>query len=157
MKIPTPAECGLPPKFDSWRSGQSEALSVIITNQKRVTGLQMPTGKGKSPVCVAAALISKVPTCVVTNSRGLQDQYLKDFKEIGMVDIRGKRNYKCDMRADYTCEEGHAARCPSKGALGCSASNAEMRAATSSLVVTNYAKWTSARKYGMGMQHFQQV
>lgn len=32
-----------------------------------------------------------------------------------------------------------------------------MRAATSWLVVTNYDKWTAARKFGQGMAHFQQV
>ena len=157
MKVPSPAEIGLPDKISSWRSNQAEAVSVIITNPKRVTALAAPTGFGKSAVVVAAAILSKTPTCIVTNSRGLQDQYLDLYKSIGMVDIRGKRNYQCDLKPDYTCEEGHAARCPYKGTVGCPASNAEMRAATSSLVVTNYAKWTSARKYGQGMQHFKQV
>ncbi len=157
MKIPSPAELGLPDQFDRWRPSQEKGLDVIITNPKRVTALSIPTGGGKGPLCVGAALHSGLPTCIVTESRGLQDQYLRDFRSIGMVDIRGKSNYTCDMREGFSCEEGHAARCPYKGSVGCPASLAEMKAATSNLVVTNYAKWTSSKKYGMGMQHFKQV
>jgi Rad3-related DNA helicase len=157
MKIPSPEEIGLPESITKWRSGQEEAIAMGMENTKRVTAISMPTGGGKSPLLVALALLSKQPTCIVTESRGLQTQYTDLFGSIGMVDIRGKRNYQCDLKAEYTCEEGHAARCPYKGTVGCPASQAEMRAATSPLVVTNYAKWTSAKKYGQGMQHFKQV
>lgn len=129
----------------------------MITSQKRAVAVSAPTGFGKSPVYVAAALLSKRPTCIVTESRGLQTQLMTEFESCGMVDIRGRRNYQCDMKEDMTCEEGYAARCPYKGTVGCPSSQAEMRAATSSLVVTNYDKWTAARKYGQGMNHFQQV
>jgi hypothetical protein len=113
-----------------------------------------------SATAVATALLSKQPTCIVTNSRGLQSQYMRLFESIGMVDIRGKRNYKCDMRPDdeeYTCEDGCAARCPYRGTVACPSSQAEMMAASSPLVVTNYDKWTASRKFGQGMSHFTQV
>jgi Rad3-related DNA helicase len=157
MKIPSPGDCGLPEQFSSWRSNQEESIRVMITSKKRVVGLSAPTGFGKSPAYIAYALLSGLPTCVVTNSRGLQDQLMSDYSSIGLVDIRGRSNYPCDLKPDYTCEEGYASRCPYKGSVGCPASLAEMRAAASSLVVTNYDKWTSSRKFGMGMQHFQQV
>lgn len=82
---------------------------------------------------------------------------MDDFGSIGMVDIRGRRNYDCDLKPGLTCQEGYAARCPHKGTHRCPSSQAEMLAATSALVVTSYAKWTSARKFGQGMSHFQQV
>lgn len=157
LHIPAPHELGFPPKFDSWRPPQIEALRLLLTSTKRVKALSAPTGFGKTPVYVAYALITKLPTCFVTDSRALQDQLLRDFESVGLVDIRGRRNYTCDMKPDYTCEDGYASRCPYKGTVGCPASAAEMRAATSFLVVTNYDKWTSARKYGQGMAHFQQV
>lgn len=134
-----------------------EAIDVMITSKKRAIALAAPTGFGKSAAYVAAAILSKLPTCIVTSSRGLQDQLLEDFSSIGLVDIRGRRNYPCDMREDMTCEEGYASRCPYKGTVGCPSSQAEMRAATSPLVVTNYDKWTAAKKFGQGMNHFQQV
>lgn len=157
MNIPSPEEVGLPAKFSRWRHKQVDAINVMITSPKRVKTICAPTGSGKSSSVVAGALLSGLPTCVVTYSRGLQDQYMKDFEEIGMVDLRGRRNYQCDMREDYTCEDGYASRCPYKGTVACESSRSEMRAAISPLVVTNYEKWVAAKKYGQGMSHFKQV
>jgi Rad3-related DNA helicase len=130
---------------------------MLIASPKRVKALSAPTGFGKTAVYVAYALLSNKPTCFVTDNRGLQDQLMRDYAEIGLVDIRGRRNYTCDMRNDYTCEEGYSSKCPHKGSVHCPASAAEMRAAVSPLVVTNYDKWTASRKFGMGMEHFTQV
>jgi Rad3-related DNA helicase len=159
MKIPKPVDCGLPAKFTSWRANQEEAISVMITSKNRFTALSAPTGFGKSPAYVAHALLTGTPTCIVTNSKGLQSQLMADYKSVGMVDIRGKANYQCGLRDDYTCQEGHATRCPYKGTVQCPASQAEMRAASSRLVVTNYDKWiTSARgREGNWMAHLSQV
>src|SRR5574343_448685 len=111
---------------------------------------------GKSAVVVAYALITKKPTAIVTDSRTLQDQYMGDFESVGMVDLRGRRNYACPLKPDYTCEEGRVARCPYHGQIACSLSQAEFRAASSSLVITNYDKCTSARRFGTGLAHIQQ-
>lgn len=157
MKIPSPADCGLPANFNRWRSNQEEAISRLLDPSKRVAAICAPTGFGKSAVNVGAALLSKEPTLIVTDSRGLQDQYMTEFESIGMVDIRGRNNYTCDLKDDYTCEEGYAARCPYKGTIGCPASKAEMKAATSSLGVTNYAKWTASKMFGQGMGHWKRL
>src|SRR3972149_8285749 len=114
MKVPNPIECGLPPQFEKWRDGQREAVSVTVTSQKRVIGLSAPTGFGKSAAVVASALLSGLPTCIVTNTKGLQDLYLEVFKSVGIVDIRGRSNYKCGLKGDYTCEDGYTYRCPYK-------------------------------------------
>lgn len=157
MAVPTPQQIGLPPKFDSWRPAQAEALRWLLAQHKRVKALLGPTGFGKTAVYVAYAKLTGLPTCFITESRGLQDQLMGDFGSIGMVDIRGRRNYTCDLKPDYTCEDGYASRCPYKGTVACPSSQAEMRAATSSLVVTNYDKWTASRKFGQGLAHIQQV
>lgn len=158
MRVPTPIELGLPEKFHGgWRPTQVLALEILITNPKRIAALCMPTGSGKSPVIVGDAVYSKEPSLFVTWDKGLQDQYYNDFASIGMVDIRGASNYQCEMRDEFTCEDGASARCPLKGTAACPRSNAEMRAATSSLVVTNYSKWIASKKYGMGMSHFKRV
>lgn len=157
ITIPSPAELGLPEKFWKLRDQQVEALLWLLGSTKRVKAFCGPTGFGKTLVYILYALITKLPTCFVTDNRGLQDQLMEDFSCIGLVDIRGRRNYPCDLKPDYTCEDGYASRCPYKGTIGCPSSQAEMRAATSLLVVTNYDKWTSAKKYGQGMQHFKQV
>lgn len=156
--VPTPQECGLPEQFERWRPKQEEALEWLLYHAtKRIKALCAPTGFGKTAVYVADALLSGESTCFVTDNRALQDQLMGSFGSIGMVDIRGRRNYVCDLRPDYTCEEGFHSRCPHKGTISCPASQAMMRANLSRLVVTSYAKWTSAKKYGQGMNHFTRV
>jgi ATP-dependent DNA helicase DinG len=158
--VKTPAQFGLPDKFFKWRTNQEQMIDLMQRSSKPVVSICAPTGSGKSPAYVAHAIESNIPTCVVTHSRGLQDQLSEDFSSIGMVDIRGRRNYQCDMRPDdpnYTCEEGYAARCPYKGSVACPCSQAEIRASSSKLIVTNYAKWTSSRKFGQGWDHIKQV
>lgn len=155
--IATPKDYGLPDKFDHWRSGQEEGLRLLSTTTTRHIDLCAPTGFGKSPLVVADAINSGEPTAIVTASRGLQDQYMDDFKSCGMVDLRGRNNYTCEMKEGYTCEDGYAANCQYKGTIACQSSQAEMRAATSSLVVTNYSKWTSNRMFGQGLSHIKRV
>lgn len=157
MIIPSPQELGLPEKFTHWRPTQIDMLQWLLGSPRRVKAVCGPTGSGKSLVIVGYALITKQPTAIVTDSRALQSQYTREFAEIGMVDIRGRKNYPCDLKPEYTCEDGYQAQCPYKGTVGCPSTAAEMRAAASSLVVTNYDKWTAAKKYGQGMQHFTQV
>lgn len=157
MKVPSPETVGLPPKFDKWRNGQEQAISDMMESKHRVTALCAPTGFGKSPTYIAYAILSGKPTCIVTNSRGLQDQLMRDFSSVGLVDIRGRSNYQCQARDDYSCQEGYATQCPYKGTIQCPASQAEMRAASSSLVVTNYDKWIASRRFGQGLSHFSQV
>lgn len=157
-KIPSPAECGLPEQFSNWRPKQEEALEWLrFRSQKRIKGLCAPTGFGKTSVYVADALLSGEATCFVTDNRALQDQLMREFGSIGMVDLRGRKNYECGLREDYTCEQGFVARCPHKGTVMCPASQAAIRANLSLLVTTNYAKWTAAKKYGQGMDHFKKV
>lgn len=153
----TPALLGLPERFQQWRHNQVEALHRLFGTETRIKALSAPTGFGKTLVYIAYALLSKQPTCIVTESRGLQDQLMDAFGEIGLVSLKGKRNYECHMRPQFTCELGHAARCPYKGTIACPSSQAEMQAAVSWLVVTNYDKWTASKKFGQGMDHFTQV
>lgn len=157
MNVPSPHDCGLPEQFEHWRANQEEAITLLRQSTKRVQALSAPTGFGKTAVYMAATLLSREPTCFVTDSRALQDQLMRDYQSIGLADIRGRNNYTCDLADDYTCEDGYAARCPHKGTVGCPASQAEMRAAVSPLVVTNYPKWIAARKFGQGMAHFTRV
>lgn len=157
-RIPSPHDCGLPEQFDQWRPKQEEALEWLRHRAtKRIKGVCAPTGFGKTAVYVADALLSGEPTCFVTENRALQDQLMREFGSVGMVDIRGRKNYPCGLREDYSCEEGSHARCPHKGTVMCPASQAGMRANLSLLVTTNYAKWTAAKKYGQGMDHFRRV
>ncbi len=156
-KIPLPSEIGLPAKYNQWRRGQEDGIQFMLESEKRISVLAAPTGWGKQGAVLAFAKLSEKATCIVTASRGLQDQYVREGKALGLVDLRGKNNYPCNMRADYTCEEGSHARCPYKGSMACPASQAETRASISNLVVTNYSKWCHSKRYSSGMAHFEQV
>ena len=158
----SPTELGLPDKFQDWRANQAEGVDLASNNPGRITVICAPTGFGKELLCVSTARLAGVPTCIVTDTRGLQDQYLHAYKHIGIADVRGQRNYTCSYRADYTCEEGFSSRCPYKGSVMCPSSQAEIRASTSPLVLTNYAKWTSSKRYTSKriinvFSHIQQV
>lgn len=157
MKIPTPHELGFPDKFDRWRPGQLDLVEKWLRSPKRIKAADSPTGSGKSGMAMLYAKMTGLNTLFVTESRGLQDQLRDEFGPMGLVDLRGRRNYTCDMRDGATCEDGHSGKCPNRGTHLCPYSQAEMRAATSTLVVTNYDKWTSSKKTGQGLQHIQQV
>lgn len=163
MKIPTPQEIGLPEKFEKWRPTQEAALTFLANGRpdnskgKRVRAACVPTGGGKSPLVVAEAILSGLPTAIVTQDLGLMKQYMDDFESIGMVSLKGRDRYQCGLRDDFTCGDGYAARCPYKGTTSCPSTKAELKARLSNLVVTNYAKWTASKKFGQGMDHFKQV
>lgn len=159
MRIPTTRELGLPEKFERWRPVQEEGVTTLSRYHavKRHKALCSPTGSGKSGTFVGHAVISREPTAIVTLTKGLQDQYARDFKDMGMVDLRGRDNYPCTYKDDYTCEQGYAANCPYRGTGMCPSDAQRMKAALSSLVVMNYKMWTSNRKFGLGLDHFTQV
>lgn len=158
--MPTPQQCGLPERVTAWRPTQEQALPFLWGSQKRVKSVCIPPGGGKTWLAIADALRSKKPTCIVTHSRGLQDLYMEHGAELGMADLRGRNNYPCMLHPEvpgYSCDQGYVARCPHKGTHRCAASAAEMTAATSWLVVTNYEKWIHSRKFGIGLKHIEKV
>lgn len=158
-KVPTPRECGLPAKFDKWRPQQEEGLRILRSATKRVRPLCAPPGYGKTPVYMADAFLSKKPTCIVTHSLALQDQNMENYGSMGLVNLTGRSNHQCSLRAEdphYTCEQGYAAKCPYKGTVNCPSSFQEIQASSSMLVQTNYAKWIHSRLFGT-LQHIERV
>lgn len=141
-----PYELGLPSKFKEWRSGQILALERSLYSDKRFLAHSMPVGEGKSLYCVAHAIISGKRACYLTVTKGLQNQLLKDFSEIGMVDIRGRSNYSCPTALN--CEEGNCG----KECTGYEPARIEAEKAP--LVVTNYAYYMASNIYGRGIGKF---
>ena len=84
-----PSAFGLPKKFDQWRKNQDDAVCSIISNEKRYITQVCPTGFGKSLNYVAAAVLKGGRSVLITSTKGLQTQLLKDFESVGAVDIRG--------------------------------------------------------------------
>jgi Rad3-related DNA helicase len=79
----------------------------------------------------------------ITSTKGLQHQISEDFEECGLVDIRGKGNYRCKIMQNGMCDEGQCNigfHCDYQ-VHGCYYFDAYNRAKNANFVVTNYAKW----------------
>lgn len=151
--LPTPHELGLPDKFSSWRPQQEDCISRIC-NDSGNQAYSIPTGGGKSPAYVAAALIAGARTRILTSTKQLQRQLLDDFGSIGMVEIKGKSNYPC--RQHGNCDEGHDAECSYRqDGDKCPYRRALAEADRSQLVVTNYA-WQCHNAVSGGLNRMEQ-
>jgi Rad3-related DNA helicase len=93
-------------------------------------------------------------TLFLTSSKGLQSQLMADFGEIGMVDIRGRRNYLCILESDgTTCDHGPCVagvKCKYKLDSRCRYFRALSAAARAQLVVTNYSFWMASNEHAGG-------
>jgi Rad3-related DNA helicase len=152
-----PPDLGLPPKFTRWRPGQEEAIQTILDSDKRFVALSVPTGGGKSPIYVAAAILNNQRAVCLTSTKGLQTQLLADFASVGMVDVRGRANYPCQMAEGLDCEDGSNAHCPhvrldtADLRHRCPYAVAYTQAVRSRLVVTNYVYWALVHRFAKGL------
>ena len=142
---------GAPEVYSAWRNGQEMAMERLLGSKKKFIVLALPTGVGKSLVAMTHAIFSGKRTAYLTSTKGLQDQVLQDFQSAGLVDIRGMSNYDCRLLGDERrpshcangpCLDGEKCRYRDRG---CDYFEAMATAKASKLVVTNYAKWLTAR------------
>ncbi len=156
---------------------QDVAVLAAADSTKRFVIQGAPTGFGKSLVYVSQALLTDARACILTSTKALQSQLVGDFRESGLIEIRGLNSYECveggptgrfgDMRREgfradrglpMMCDEApcqSGAMCPRRGG-GCLYYDAYAKAGNlaSKLVVTNYAYWMSINRYGEGMGKF---
>lgn len=108
-----------------------------------------PTGVGKSLIYMAGALKRCEKATILTSTKGLQDQLVKDFADIGLVEVRGRSNYLCVRGDGPTADDGlchYGLACEYKYG-GCHYYDAIRQAAQARYVVTNYAMWLSAGEF----------
>ena len=91
------------------RTKQLDALGSIneqFRSGKRIVALEMPTGGGKSPICLTVArahtAIGK-RTHFITIQRALQDQYTADFPSPAIEVLKGRSNYMCNVDGARNC------------------------------------------------------
>jgi Rad3-related DNA helicase len=134
----SPADLGLPVRFDRFRQTQREALDWFQSSDSAVMAAQLPTGSGKSLFGAACAALTggKATDFVVT--KALQGQLLRDF-EPDMRDIRGRANYECTNYKN--CDDGFDNDCSLSNTNACPYTRAVTTAQQSLLVVSNYAYW----------------
>jgi len=152
--LPPPEVFGLPKKYTAWRKDQDKSIIQITDSLKHVRVQTSPTGAGKSLSYVTAGILLGGKVVILTVTKGLQSQLMRDFAEIGMVDIRGRNSYLCPASGNsLTCEEGPCTigyKCELKIG-GCPYFDAVHAATRAKLVVTNYSYWFFANEYAEGI------
>jgi len=146
-----PVELGLS-EYSEWRAGQDKAFEFLTGKQSDWKICALPTGVGKSLLAVSYAKFSQRPTVILTSTKALQSQYMKDFERHGLVQIRGMSNYPCrwwkDEGKDYSCDLGPCLddkSCDYKS-IGCDYFDQLALARRSPVLVTNYAFWFTAAR-----------
>lgn len=154
----TPADLGLD-GYAAYRSdpvtGQPVQLEVIEFAgycEKRFAAAAAPTGIGKSLVAMSLAKLTGARTCILTATKGLQEQYVRDGEEYGLVDIRGRSNYECGDYANLDCRGGSSMGCRYVGGKGCGYEIAKAKAKEAELICTNYAFWMTVNDKANGLE-----
>lgn len=103
--------------FPTIRPAQDRALNAwmkIINGDKRFAVFELPTGVGKSGIAYAIGAWAGSTTLdpdhqsgayILTTQKSLQTQYLRDFGNRGMVELKGAVNYRCEDQ-DTDCQAG---------------------------------------------------
>jgi len=140
IELAPPCEIGLPARFSSWRPQQLSAIDQRFSSERRVIAQCLPTGTGKSLSGMAQAIVSGERTLILTSTKGLEDQYVNDFKDSGLVDIRGRNNYDCAgfPHLGLSCDEGRHLKCQYQKTGMCPHHVATSKAINSKIVVSNY-------------------
>lgn len=150
-----PSTLGLSPeKFPSFRPIQGQGLNYALDTDCRFKAFDMPTGSGKSLFYVAYALLTGSRVLILTGTKALQDQLLRDFASVGAVDIRGRNNYTCTTYSWLNCEEGAIAGCRACNGGSNTYGSRVAEAREAPIVVTNYTYYMLSSLYGEGLGKF---
>lgn len=153
-------------KFPAWRTHQREAVALTlqyIDEGYRYIVLRAPTGFGKSLYAMALSVLLGVTgegtydlplpdgvarkAYVVTETKQLQDQYMRDFPNL-IRTIKGRSNYECLFMPGLTaneCIERGGVKCPLKDSCPYYVARAE--AVKAPVTIFNYAYYLSALNY----------
>ena len=176
VPLPPPSSLLSLDAFHDWYPGQDQVFARLLewltNDERRFMCASLPTGAGKSLLAALCASISGKRTVVLTATKGLQDQFVKDFYDVGFRDIRGQNAYPCiffmpqssvgsapTIRISVDQGPCHAGMyCEHRGVISQQALAGEgasciyysqlNKAVKSRLVVTNYAYWLAQPRLG---------
>ena len=141
--------------FPEIRPVQTKALEVVAASYdsgKQVTIAELPTGSGKSPISIAAAAFAKgihdaePGAHILTSQNNLLTQMMNDFGHLGLVDVRGKANYRCEPHKT-DCASGSACNPGSKPCANCPYKAAKDRFMAAPVGITNYTYYLTEARY----------
>jgi Rad3-related DNA helicase len=159
MTLPSPSQLlGIDPStFPGWYPHQEEAFSKLMDwfhSPKRFMGAALPTGAGKTIDALLLANLSGARTVILTATRGLQDQYLRDAIHIQGVLAKGQNNFDCPLVHSLRADEGpchDGVTCTFAQNNGCPYRAHLKTALNSKLVITNYAYWLAQTNFSTGL------
>src|SRR5262245_37402315 len=134
------------------REVQLEAIEFAAYCEKRVAAARIPTGIGKMLVAWCLHKVTGLRTCVLTGTKGLQDQYQEKLSKYGLVDIRGRSNYGCGYFPNLNCRGGASMGCPYVGGGGCAYEIAKYDAKEAECLSTNYTYWMTVNDRANGLE-----
>ena len=136
----------LGPRYHEPREVQTAILDALTKPLlERYNFLEAPVGIGKSAVAVSLGeLINAVVTVITTGTMSLQNQYATDFPRI--VSVVGRGNFPCFASPGLTAAEGPCNIIE----MSCNSPyyEQERRAASASVIVTNYALYLADLLFG---------
>jgi len=141
------------PFAGSIRSAQEKALAAIQQarhTHKKFVLLELPTGTGKSAVGIAAAKWASTwgsGGYILSTQKALTAQYMRDFANMGLVELRGRSSYNC---RDFStnCEVGASLRGKSTSVcLQCPYKAAKDTFVSQKIGVTNFDYFLSETLY----------
>lgn len=163
----TPSDFGLPSQFTDYRSNQAEVGLTIASAEKRVQVLDARTGSGKSAISMTVHQVHQLllganaRTLYLVGTKGLQQQIVREFQSLGLVNVQGQGNYECVALRVGAELEGYGERgascsdgpckaemyCSLKHNGGCLYYDTIREAAQSRLVVSNYSYWLTIGRH----------
>ena len=155
VDLPSPSQLLGVGNFNEWYPGQYDLLDRCLQwydSPSRFLGLSVPTGAGKSLSSVLLSQMVGLRTVILTATKGLQNQYMRDFSGLGMVEVKGQNNFPCLLVPGLTADEG-----PCHDGMSCDVKNncqyhqQLKRALVSRLVITNYAYWLAQNNFSSGL------
>lgn len=159
MSLPSPSQLLGAGEFSGWYPGQERLLEQSLDwyySDARFLGLSVSTGSGKSLSGLLLAKLSEARTVILTATKGLQEQYMRDCRELGGVLVKGQNNFPCILvNGRLTADEGPChdgipcvlrEQCPYRVQL--------KKALDSQLVITNYAYWLAQTNFSSGLGDF---
>ena len=162
--LPSPNQLlGMPhSKFADWYPGQDGVFKQLMDwladtdPEARFFCLSIPTGSGKSLSAMLAAKLSGIRTCILTATKGLQEQILSDFRSVGIRNVKGQNNFICSLVPNICCDEG-----PCHDGISCAVRTTcpyqiqLAQALQSRLVLTNYAYYLAQNRFSSGIGDFK--
>lgn len=158
--LPSPSVLLGVPNFGSWFPGQEDAFAKMISwfhSPARFLGAAIPTGGGKTLDALLLAKLSGVRVGILTATKGLQTQYLRDATALGGVEVKGQNNFRCTLVPTLNADEGpchEGMPCAYSRSGGCAYREQLKKALDAQIVITNYAYYLAQTRYSSGLGEF---